>query len=66
MSNNSDFLVDSLNLSRFERSDSFRYHGGHFKQSPAELRVPSAGNWSLVIIPGNGGAVRASVEVVPV
>jgi hypothetical protein len=42
----------------------YRYHGGHYKRSPARLAVPHAGHWHVVVdMGGFGGQVRASVEV---
>lgn len=58
------FLVDPVNLSNMESGRSFRYHGGHYKQSPVRLSVPSSGLWTVVVVPGQGGQVRASVRVV--
>jgi len=58
------FLVDPSNLSSFKRGASFRYTGGHFKQSPVRLQVPSDGNWSAVVVP-IGGRVEASVSILP-
>lgn len=57
------FLVDSTNLSAFKRSTQFSYHGGHYKSSPVRLRVPSSGTWTVIVIPGLGGTVRATVRV---
>jgi|GEM_PF-1008423 hypothetical protein len=57
------FLVDSLNLSNFERGSSFTYYGGHYTQSPAILQVPAPGNWIVVVAPPAGGSVRAGVTV---
>jgi hypothetical protein len=56
------FLVDSVNLAAFERRGRFRYHGGHYKSSPVRLKVPSSGNWTVIVVPGVGGTVRASVK----
>ena len=58
------FLVDPSNLLDFERGRSFSYTGGHYKSSPVRLRVPTAGQWTAVVVPGVGGQVQASVEVV--
>jgi Domain of unknown function (DUF1883) len=58
------FLVDPSNLLDFERGRSFRYTGGHYKSSPVSLRVPTAGQWTAVVVPGLGGRVEASVEVI--
>lgn len=58
------FLVDSSNLSKFERGAQFRYLGGHYRQSPVRLQVPSSNNWTAIVIPGSGGRVSASVRVI--
>jgi hypothetical protein len=57
------FLVDSANLTSFERGSDFHYTGGHYKSSPIQLVTPSAGEWTTVVVP-TGGRVRASVSVV--
>lgn len=57
------FLVDNVNLSAFERGGRFDYFGGHYKRSPVRLTVPSNGTWAVVVVPGPGGRVRASVRV---
>ena len=57
------YLVDSANLSAFERGTRFRYYGGHYRNSPALLTVPSSGLWTVVVAPSPGGTVRASVRV---
>lgn len=57
------FLVDPSNLRAMEGGRRFRYHGGHFKGSPVRLKVPESGNWTVVVVPGAGGTVRASVRV---
>ena len=36
------FLVDSANLSAFERGLQFSYYGGHYKASPVLLGVPAS------------------------
>lgn len=56
-------LVDQANLASFERGREFRYTGGHYKRSLVRLRTPASGDWTVVVIPGSGGSVRASVRV---
>lgn len=56
-------LMSPSNYSRFRRNDRFEYYGGHYKKSPVRLVVPSSGSWYLVVIPGPGGRVRASVSI---
>jgi hypothetical protein len=58
------FLVDDANLGCFERGQSFQYTGGHYRQSPARLRVPSHGNWTAIVVPSPGGQVSASAQVI--
>ncbi len=60
----SDVLIlDRMNFDRFRRGNSFQYFGGHYKRSPARLRIPSAGEWYAVVIPSLGGKIEASVQV---
>jgi len=56
-------LLDSTNLQAFKRRAQFRYVGGHYRSSPVCLQVPTNGNWTVVVVPGFGGTVRASVQV---
>jgi hypothetical protein len=57
------FLVDPPNLAAMQAGRQFRYTGGHYKQSPVRLRVPSSGEWTAIVVPGTGGSVRASIRV---
>lgn len=57
------FLVDDSNLASFERGGQYKYFGGHYNASPVILRVPSSGNWTVVVIP-LGGRVEASARIV--
>jgi hypothetical protein len=57
-------LVNSLNLSSYQRGDSFSYYGGHFTKSPARIAVPSTGSWYIVVdLGGFAGSVSASVKI---
>jgi len=60
------FLVDDSNLHKLGRGDLSHLQGvgGHYKQSPIRLQVPSSGAWTAVVIP-IGGRVEASVTVHP-
>lgn len=60
------FLVDDSNLHKLGRGDLSQLQGlgGHYKQSPVRLQVPSSGSWTAVVIP-IGGRVEASVSVNP-
>lgn len=58
------FLVDDFNYANFRRGSHFKYYGGHYKKSPAVITVPAPGHWQAVVVPGAGGAVRASARVI--
>jgi hypothetical protein len=58
------FLVDPSNLRSMEAGGQFKYHGGHFKNSPVRISVPSEGDWTAIVVPGAGGTVNASARVV--
>jgi Domain of unknown function (DUF1883) len=58
-------LMDSSNLSSFERgAGQVNSYGGHYKASPVGLTVPTSGTWTVVVIPGPGGTVHASVRTI--
>jgi hypothetical protein len=57
------FLVDSPNLAALDRGMQFRYYGGHYKASPACLAIPTSGTWAIVVVPGVGGTVQATVKM---
>ena len=56
-------LMTDSDLRSYASGGSASYHGGHYKASPVRLVVPSAGPWTVVVVPGLGGQVRASVSV---
>jgi hypothetical protein len=56
-------LVSSSDVSRFKSGQRISYWGGHYKRSPARLRVPSSGHWHVLVVPGPGGRVRAAARV---
>lgn len=57
-------LMSPGDFRSFQVGAGFSYHGGHARQSPVRLAVPSAGSWHVVVVPGRGGQVSASVSVV--
>lgn len=58
-------LMDSHNLSRYKRSQTFQYIGGLAKQSPVRLQVPSSGRWHCVVdTRGLRNSTSASVQVI--
>ncbi len=59
-------LLDSNNFQRYRSGQQHTYHGGLAQTSPVNLTVPYQGHWYLVIdLGGYGGAVRASVQILP-
>ena len=57
-------LMRESDVSRYRASQSVEYWGGHYKASPIQIRIPSSGNWHVIVIPGLGGQVRASVQLI--
>lgn len=59
------YLADDSNLRKLEQGDlnGFHGYGGHYKQSPVRLEVPSTGTWTAIVIP-IGGRVEASIRVI--
>ena len=58
-------LMDQQNKSQYLKFKSYRYHGGHFTKSPAEIRVPSDGHWYLgVDFGGRTGSANYKISVV--
>ena len=58
-------LLDTENFDRYRQGESFRYHGGLVKTSPAQLVPPHGGRWHLVVdLGGFPGHVRAGVRVI--
>lgn len=57
-------LMDENNFRRYRRGDSFKYVGGHYKQSPVRLATPYAGHWHVAVdLGGYAGRLGTSVEV---
>jgi Domain of unknown function (DUF1883) len=57
-------LFDSSNLRLYERGQRFHFTGGQALRSPVQLRVPSAGNWHVVLdLGGASGTIHANVTV---
>ncbi|WP_071062804.1 DUF1883 domain-containing protein [Andreesenia angusta] len=52
------FLVDSLNFQKFQRGQRFKYHGGHYRETPVNITVSGTGRWYLVV--RGGGQYRYS------
>ncbi|MCX6433182.1 MAG: DUF1883 domain-containing protein [Actinobacteria bacterium] len=61
-------LMDSSNYRTYSagRGGRFTFIGGHAKQSPVRLAVPSTGHWYVAVdLGGASGRVSASVLVEP-
>lgn len=59
-------LLDPSNLAAFKAGATHRYHGGHYKQSPARIPIPSSGHWYVVVhLGGYAGTVKSAVRVLP-
>ncbi|MGA2067948.1 MAG: DUF1883 domain-containing protein [Thermoguttaceae bacterium] len=57
-------LLDDANYNSYRCGSSYRYHGGHAKQTPVRLVPPRSGHWHVVVdLGGYGGQVDASVSV---
>jgi hypothetical protein len=57
-------LLDDVNFSSYRCGRSFRYTGGHYRQSPVVLRPPHHAHCHVVIDLGGGSAyVRASIRL---
>lgn len=57
-------LVDAPNFAAYKSGRNFRGVGGHYRQSPIRLEVPTAGHWFAVIDYGGfAGRGSASVQV---
>jgi len=57
-------LLDAAGYDQYRRGESFRYHGGLEKTSPARLVPPRRGRWHVVVdLGGFTGRVRAGVRV---
>ena len=57
-------ILNRTNYERFRRGSSFEYRGGHYKRSPARLPLPDRGEWHVVVVPGQGGRVEATLAVI--
>jgi Domain of unknown function (DUF1883) len=56
-------VMDDSNFSSYRSGRQFRYLGGFFKRFPAQITVPSSGNWNVVLDLGGGSAtVRHSIK----
>lgn len=57
-------LMTTADFDAFRSGRQHRYHGGHTKQSPVRLTVPSTDHWYVTVdLGGLAGNVRAAVSV---
>ena len=57
-------LMTESNVNAYKQGRRFEYFGGHYTASPAVIPIPHSGNWHVVVVPGAGGRVRATLQVV--
>jgi len=57
-------LLDDQNYQKYQKGQSYRYHGGLANVSPVRLVPPRQGHWNVVVdLGGYAGTVRASVRL---
>jgi hypothetical protein len=57
-------LLDPANFNHYRSGQQFSFFGGHVRQSPYRLSVPSSGHWHLAIdLGGRAGTINTSVRV---
>ncbi len=56
-------LMSPADVRRYAAGQQATYYGGHFRKSPARIRVPRAGAWHVIVVPSPGGRVQARVNV---
>jgi len=56
-------LMTPSDVRRYTAGQQATYYGGHYRKSPARIRVPSAGAWHVIVVPSPGGRVQARVSV---
>lgn len=50
------FLVDEINLNRYQSGQQFEYFGGHFDQTPVTVTSGGPGTWYLIVDDGGSGS----------
>jgi len=57
-------LMNDSNFHSYRAGRRHEYYGGHYRQSPARICVPSSGNWHVAVdLGGYAGSVQSSVRV---
>lgn len=58
-------VMSDQDLHNYRSSDNYYYYGGHYRQLPARIRVPSTGWWNTVLDLGGGEAtIRHSIRYI--
>jgi hypothetical protein len=57
-------LMTASNVNAYKQGRQFEYWGGHYDTSLAVIPIPHPGTWHVLVVPGFGGRVHASLEVV--
>lgn len=61
-------LLDSREFNNFKKDKNYKYYGGFFEKSPAELKVPNDGTWTLIIEKGtylHPVDIKGKIEIFP-
>ena len=57
-------LMTQSNFQNYRNGRAHQCIGGHYKQSPVRLKIPSSGNWCVTVdLGGYAGNVNSSVRV---
>lgn len=59
-------LMDDVNFNKYKKGGSCSTYGGFYKQFPANIPVPSTGNWNVVLAlpPGHSAQIRHSIQYI--
>lgn len=59
------FLLDPVQFVNYQSGLQFLFYGGHATHTPVQVRVPTTGQWHLVVdLGGSPGTVSASYRVI--
>jgi hypothetical protein len=56
-------LMTASDVSRYRAGQSVTYWGGRYNRSPVQIPIPRSGSWHVLVVPGLGGTVHASVRL---
>ncbi|WP_210504687.1 DUF1883 domain-containing protein [Pantoea ananatis] len=59
-------VMDDTNFNKYRRGESCRTYGGFYTQFPANVPVPSTGNWNVVLAlpPGRSARIQHSIRYI--